>query len=307
MLIYVSSDLWGLDENGYFRVDNDFPDNENNHIIVRNISSVRTALFGQKSDVNIPDRVKSDIQDVAAQTEKEIDRFYQQNLSDREKSKRILFHFQKDLMAGLSGQVLESHDRRAELTQKPYSRAIKQGCWFLLFMINAGMLFYIFLFGVSKDAHHQNAWAKSFAMWLLMEIVLISSAMVLVMNVLIPMLTMKDLKQIKLKLVDTIVQYNKKLHHGMKESDDEDILDKGMKFNAAKYLFVSYRLAKYFPELRVSKIILAYETHWPRQSYLHIAESLSSNYDRRFAAMYQAATMLLTYVITTFLTFPAAA
>ena len=292
--------LWGLDKNGCFLTDESSQRRNSNCDALWNCLSAV-----EKNDDNIPDRIKSDIQDVIYHTKKEMERFHHMKLSDREKSKRILFHFQKDLMAGLSGQVLESQDRREEITQKPYSQTMKRCCWALLFAMNAGMLFYVFLFGVSRDGHHQAAWAKSFGIWLVMEILLVSSVMVLVMNVLVPMLTMKDIKKIKMKLVDTIVQYNRKLHERMDRDGDGSLLETSSTvFNAAQYLFVSYRLAREYPELRVSKIILAYETPWPRQSYLRTTQAVTQTYSRKFAAIYQAVTVLATYAITNFLTFP---
>jgi hypothetical protein len=164
------------------------------------------------------------------------------------------------------------------------------------------MLFYIFLFGISRDGHHQAAWAKSFGMWLVMEILLVSSVMVLVMNVLIPLLTMKDLKQIRMKLIDTIVQYNQRIHTNAALESEEKVSET---FNAAKFLFVSYRLAETFPDLRVSKVILAYETPWPRQSYLRTGKDLTQSYNRKFAAIYQAAMMMLIQVFSTFVASPA--
>ena len=256
----------------------------------------------------IVDRIKVDLQQVIEHTNKEFDRFEYYQLSDREKSKRILFHFQKDLIAGLSGQALDSQDRREEILQKPYSMTMKRCCWFILIVMNACMLFYIFLFGISRDSHHQAAWAKSFAMWLIMEIFLVSSVMVLCMNVLMPMIMMKDVQKMKKKLVDTIVQYNRKLQQEKDNQPSQGVLiktDTGKSsFNAAEYLFVSYRLAKAYPELRVSKIILAYETIWPRQSYLHVSADVTKTYSRKFAAIYQAITVLATYFLTTFLTVP---
>jgi hypothetical protein len=191
----------------------------------------------------------------------------------------------------------------------------------MLFLINSGMLFYILLFGISRDGHHQQAWATSFAIWLVMEIAMVSSVMVLVMNVLIPMILMKDVRQIKRKLIDTIVQYHHKLHQTRDDTlDTSSVSGSGVSksfskqgvqqqvhanwFNAAQYLFVSYRLAKEFPELRVSKFVLAYETPWPRQSYLHTSKGITQSYDRRFGAISQALVTIAISLVSNFVTIP---
>jgi hypothetical protein len=78
-------------------------------------------------------------------------RFKLEVMSEREKSKRLLYLFQKDLMPGISGQMLESKDRRDELVIKSVSQSAKWLTWIALTLLNVGMLFYIFLFAVSQE------------------------------------------------------------------------------------------------------------------------------------------------------------
>jgi hypothetical protein len=300
-------ELWGLNEHGTFVSEGE------SEVVTRStilpaiqafITRRQRRTVVTKTTASVPNRIKADIEQVIEQTNKEMDRFEYLQLSDREKSKRILFYFQKDLTAGLSGQVLESQDKRHQKCQAPCSKTMKRLCWFTLSLVNAGMLYYIFLFGVSRDTHHQAAWAKSFAMWLLMEIVLVSSAVVLVMHVLIPSLLMKDVRQIRMKLIDTIVKYNRKLHEAETTLLSNQELQPKISFNAAKYLFVSYRLACLYPELRVSKVIAAYETIWPRQSYLHAAANVTRSYSKGLSGIKQAVIVLLVYAISSFVVIP---
>ena len=44
------------------------------------------------------------------------------------------------------------------------------------------MLFYVLLFGLSQSSSHQKAWAQSFVIWLLMDIVLFATVIVVVVN-----------------------------------------------------------------------------------------------------------------------------
>jgi hypothetical protein len=76
------------------------------------------------------------------------------------------------------------------------------------------MLFYVLLFAINQNVHRQKAWAKSFGMWLLSEIVLVSSVAVLVMNVWIPSLIMRDVQQMRQKLLENY------LHHDLKEGKE---------------------------------------------------------------------------------------
>jgi hypothetical protein len=76
-------------------------------------------------------------------------------------------------------------------------------------------------------------------------------------------------------------------------------------FNAAKYLFVSYRLALVYPELAASKIIMTFTTPWPRQSYQHV-DDFKNNYDGRFSAVTRSASMVLVFFLTNLLAVPLA-
>ena len=77
---------------------------------------------------------------------------------------------------------------------------------------------------------------------------------------------MKDVTQIKQRLIENIRDYqNKKDIKEVKSLHDDDNISIKT-FNAAEYLFVSNILAKQYPDLKESKIISYFNTPWPRQS-----------------------------------------
>ena len=208
-------------------------------------------------------------------------------------------------MPGISGKILEQKGGRDFAKVKPVSAASKIMGYTFLFLMNAGMLFYILLFVLTQTGPRQNAWVKSFALWLVVEIFMVSTAIVFFTHILIPSLVMKDLTQIKRRLMDNIRDFNEKVSaaktnpNGLTEADDAQKIS----FNAANYLFVSTRLARQFPDLKESKIIAQFSTPWPRQSYLHV-QNVSKGYSKKFSALTRSASILIIFFVGNFLAVP---
>jgi hypothetical protein len=231
--------------------------------------------------------------------------------SEREKAKRLLFLLQKDLMPGISGQILDSKDQRDDVIVKGVAQSVKVSAWIYLAVLNVSMLFYVFLFALSQDSYRQRAWAKSFCLWLVMEILMVSSFTVCFMHVFLPSITMKDVNKIRIKLVDSIIQYEKvmneqdRLNNQDKQREECLEIDHQFHFNAAKYLFLSYRLAVLYPNIKVSPIIRQFSTPWPRQSYQHVTD-MSKEYDRTFDALSKSISMVAMFFLSNLLTVPLA-
>jgi low affinity Fe/Cu permease len=233
------------------------------------------------------------------------------------------------------------------------------------------MLFYVFLFAASQDAHHQSAWGQSFAIWLVLEIIFVSTVLCFLFHILIPSFLFRNVYQVKRKLIESIMKYQETLvtsdgasvalkqHRKDKEEEEKNTEEKenerekdtdeeedndddeeecgdlskekkktkarvgiqplssslvsrsqsndiniGMvSFNAAKYLFLSYRLASLYHETKVGKILLSFSSPWPRQSYYYIND-ISKKYNKRFAAFIRSGTLVLVFLFTNFLTVP---
>lgn len=223
-------------------------------------------------------------------------------MTEMEKNKRLLFLFQRDLLPGICGQILESKDHRDNVDMPGVSMSVKRVAWAFLFVLNSSMLFYIFLFAVSQDTHRQSAWATSFAMWLVAEVFLVSTCMVLFTHVAVPAFIMKDVRQIKEKLVDSVVKYHQLISDKENGQAAEPVADSNQ-FNAAEFLFVSYRVAKAFSKLKTAQVIAQYQTVWPRQSYQHVVD-VSKTYDRKFTALTRSASVVLLFFITNLLSVP---
>ena len=221
--------------------------------------------------------------------------------SEREKGKHLLYLFQCDLLPGVSGKILESKGQRDFVVVKHVHPVQKIAGWTFIVLLNAGMLFYILLFALTQNSHRQGAWAASFAVWLVVEVLLVSSLIVLIMHVILPSMILKDVTKIKKKLMDNIKDFNQRLKK--KGSISQYTAGDPRNFNAAEYLFLSTRLALELPDLKEAQMIAHYRTPWPKQSYQH-ETNVSKAYSRKFAALFRSFTIVLIFVITTFLSIP---
>jgi hypothetical protein len=288
--------LWGLDAEGNFLTG---PKDA-----VSLYEQVRNKLF-KKEEVNVKEAVLMDLKRIHDVVREEGSALKEAHAPKYEMGKKLLFLFQCDLLPGISGKILELKGSRDSSKVKHVSFRAKVAAWAFLFLMDAGMLFYILLFALTQTGPRQNAWFQSFALWLVVEILLVSTAIVFITHILVPSLIMKDITQIKRRLMDNIRDFNDKVNAtGDKAASVTNTEGaEGVSFNAANYLFVSTRLAREFPELKESKIILQFSTPWPRQSYLHI-QNVSKKYSKKFSAFTRSASILLIFFVGNFLSVP---
>lgn len=243
-------------------------------------------------------------------------------MTRREQSKHLLYLFQRDLLPGLQGQILDSkaHRGAVERKQKAVSFRMKVVAWICIAVIDISTLTYIFLFAISQTGPKQRAWAKSFAVWMLVDVLLVSSLVAVCMHVFLPMLIMTDVRQIQLKLAVSIKQFYKDINTSKTSVDSELVAMKRTAFNAASYLFVSHRVASLLYDdsapapsssgpststSTVAKMILRFRTLWPKQSYQHTTD-LSANYVSKNAAIYRSISFVAVYFLSNFLAVPLA-
>ena len=219
--------------------------------------------------------------------------------SKREKQQRLIYLFQRDLLPGISGQILESKTiRDSEKDRSGVSLRTKIVGYAVVCGTNTAMLFYIFLFALQQTKVRQDAWFRSFMTWLGMDIILVCSMLVLISQIVIPSFVRKDLAKIKQKLISTIDNYRHKANAKRIEKE----------FNSADYLFVSTRLAKIeeFKNLEVAKIIANFHTPWPRQSYQYLKD-YSHKYKSKFTIIFSSIGSVIVFLLGGFIQLPTAA
>jgi hypothetical protein len=292
--------LWGLTVNGEFVT--------NTNQLSRHTGWRRYLKFRGKQ-LNTTDLVSADLAAVRNSIQVEFGLLQSSTRSMSDKSDRLMYLFQRDLMPAMNGQILDAKNKRDQARPEDVSASKKLLGWCYVIMTNLCMLFYILLFAIQTTSQRQSAWLKSFCIWLFMDIFLISTVVVVVTHIAIPMLTMKDIEKIKEKMISTIQAHLKATKNVISGADSESKeAEEGRRdeeFNAAEYMFASYRLAKLLPNIRTSDIITKYRTVWPKQSYLHQTD-VKSLYSGRFSSINKTISMVLVSLISNSVSLPPA-
>jgi low affinity Fe/Cu permease len=373
-LLLCSLDMWGLDHSSgaYKKTNSNF---------LTWLWYTMMYLFGeQMNNISVAEIVLNELKYLHHQMKREKQLFFMTLRADPMKNRRLLYLFQKDLLPGIHGMILEAKASRDEVILKGSSKQAKLLGWIYLGVTNIGMLFYILLFALTQTTDRQQAWGQSFALWLVAEIFIVGTLIVLIMHVWIPAIAMTDVLSIQKKLTETISNYQKNLeeeklkqekakerkyfllandeNNDSKNNDEEkevpekkfsrtrdsenggrqqrkSILGKLLKrksddemendlitinetegkelekedgsqrkpFNATKYLFLSHRISKLYSDLTIAKIILNFNSPYPKQSYQYVA-NLSSSYEQSSSGVSRAFSILLLYFLTSLLAMP---
>jgi hypothetical protein len=208
--------------------------------------------------------------------------------------RRLLFLFVKDLSSGVSGEALLIKSERDCSVGSLKARARLEGVswrwqclgWVFVLFLNGGLLFYVFLFALRQTHSRQSAWFQSFVMWLLFEVTVSSTGLVLLTHLFLPLFVMADVSRLKEKVLRDLIRFRKALLGAPRDIEEgggggaEDEGVEGLKdFNAAKYLFPSWRLACLFPELPESGLILLFSTPWPKKKFGETGGALYAEYE----------------------------
>ena len=221
----------------------------------------------------------------------------------------LLLLFQKDLLSGLSGEIAEKKSElRKQKELKPVSKWLKLLGFLIILVLDLTLLFYIFLFAVNQTEERQSAWVQSFLIWLALEILLVSSFVMVMSEFVVPSLIYSEAKKIKNKMIDTVHKYQEKiLNDG---SGSRYKLSEKEPFDAAPVLFISTRLANMIPEALESKIIKEFRTTIPKKSYQHDKEKSSMGAYRarlRITAIMNSVNLIFLFVIGRFMSSSVAA
>jgi hypothetical protein len=294
--------LWGLDSEGRFLS----PD-EKKSFFKRIWNGTKKS---SSANVDVRGIIRSELSKVHLKVERERGLFESKQISEKKKVARLLHLFQCDLLPGISGQILSSKVAYDSGTSPhAVSRTVKGLCYALIALINACMVFYIFLFAMQQTKYRQSAWLQSFLLWMLTETVFVSSIVVLVMHNLLPAMIMKDIRRLKDRMCDLIGDYRKNIssqegEEGEGEEERENHACAPPSFNAAHYLFVSSKLARLLPGNHVARMIERFHTPWPRQSYQHTANTSNAYSTGMLTGLGSFAGIMLLFLLGGFVNLP---
>jgi hypothetical protein len=231
--------------------------------------------------------------------------------------RRLLFLFVKDLSSGVSGEALSVKSERDRSVGSLKARARLEGVswrwqclgWVFVLLLNCGLLFYVFLFALRQTHSRQSAWFKSFVLWLVFEVTVSSTGLVLLTHLLVPLCVSADVSRLKERVLRDLIRLRKALmghprdiEEGGRGGTEDEGVDGLKDFNAAKYLFPSWRLACLFPELPESGLILLYSSPWPKRRFGETGGAVSIEYEQ--AVILTALSRILLYFLGSLLRFP---
>ena len=257
------------------------------------------ASFTENSENTGQAVILSELSNVRKRVQREALYFGNPSITREDKNKRLVYLFIKDLMDSANGQILDAKDRRDNAPKRKATLFAKVCTWIFLSVAVAAMLLYIYLFAMRQTETRQKAWFYSFVVWLIFNVTLVCTGMVIIQHIVIPFMTMKDVMKIKRKVTHDIVSFkqNSKNYRSLLSVSDDG-------FNAARYLYPSVRLASLYPNLPESRLIEQYSTPWPKKSVKTKTRSMQRNYDTRFQFLTQAFSRVLLFAVTSMIELP---
>lgn len=307
------------------------------------IASVQSLRFSRDASHQ---NAMSDLMQELASVRKEVSHEYQwflsaekgafttelqsQSSSLRILRKRLLYLFVKDLTVGVSRDVLSDKAARdamlASMKVNQVSPEIKVLSWLFVIFLNGAMLMYVYLFAINQTSSRQSAWFQSFVLWLFFEIIISSTGLVLIMQLLIPLYVLTDVMKIKRKVLSDLLIFREKYSSTPAANNNEVSPSSssssthappqtlrstaasspiaqsinGNEFNAAKYLYPSWRIAALCKHIPESRFILQFSTPWPKKKFGDEVE-MSSFYEE--AVLSSALSRILLFFITSLLHF----
>jgi hypothetical protein len=95
--------------------------------------------------------------------------------------------------------------------------------WVFIGLLHASILFYIMLFAMTQTEQRQNQWLESFILYLVIEILFVSTVIVLVTHVIVPSMAMKDVNNVKVRLQENMREFRRKLRVQQREKERAEI------------------------------------------------------------------------------------
>jgi hypothetical protein len=317
----------------------EYDDDWRNAISTTTDSMFRRNLFGifkyfSSKESNSPaQNILFELGNVRQIITREITFFNHPLVAEDTKRKRLNLLFMKDLLDGVNGMILDHKDRCDNEMKDQVEGWKKFLASFILIISSIGMLTYVYLFAMRQSTNRQHAWFNSFQIWLFFEIFVISTGLVLVEHVIIPLWSLKEVQRVKERVVLDILLFQKKMKASKNKIQasmgaSKDLLSGGghrvqsksqivnptrtagvllqndLRFNAAEFLYPSYRIAQLFPQYPESQVILQYQTPWPKKSLKKREKSTKKRYDKRFEFLPKTIARIGVFSLSTLIQLP---
>jgi hypothetical protein len=164
-----------------------------------------------------------------------------------------------DFMSGIDLAVLSFKDKRDRYYRVgSASDEVRHCCWVVFVVLDAAMIGYTIMFAVSASRNSQYAWFITFIVWLVVEIVFVSTLVALWTHVLLPSFSYAGVKRVEKAVLGHLLD------------SDNETQEEAPAFNAAAHFFVSHRLATFLAEIdsEAKTAVLNFATVWPREAFV---------------------------------------
>lgn len=169
--------------------------------ITNHQSFLSRLIYSLKDEKTPQEKILLELSTVRSMMQKEILLLDNPSIEDDIKKKRLVYLFVKDLLTGVNGMILDHKDRQDNLVRSSVSFPVKVVAAIFILLVCLAMLFYLYLFSLRQTLTAQNAWFNSFVAWLIFDIILISTGVVLVEHVMIPMWSFRAVRTVKQKIL----------------------------------------------------------------------------------------------------------
>jgi hypothetical protein len=100
-------------------------------------------------------------------------------LSPHLQGQHLLSLFQQDLLFSVNFNIItqgtKASSTRVGKSEAPLSLTTKIAAWIFIVLFNFTLLLYVLLSAISQTESRQSAWPRTFIMWLIMEIFVVST------------------------------------------------------------------------------------------------------------------------------------
>jgi hypothetical protein len=136
-------------------------------------------------------------------------------LSPHLQGKHLLSLFQQDLLSSVNFNIItqgtKASSTRVGKSEAPLSLTTKIAAWIFIDLFNCTLLLYVLLFAISQTESRQSAWLKTFTMWLIMEIFVVSTLCMVLSRIVIPSFIMSEAGRVKESMLHVIENYQAKV------------------------------------------------------------------------------------------------
>mgnify|MGYP003385502827 FL=1 len=219
-------------------------------------------------------------------TQSEIEFLQNSSMTDKARGERIFMLFKQDLLQGIQSEVMSIlvvAQSTSSITQTllrnrtPISEGRRLAGVVLFVGINAVLMMYILLFSLHQVNSSDRL--RAFAVWIAVEILIVSTVSLFISHIITPLFALADLKQIQQVLRSAATKLFEPANDNCKPSDFvmrerehemstvQPVFASDVPFNTAPYLFVSRRLVEQFPELPESGIVEQFRSVIPNRPY----------------------------------------